>query len=214
MIKLILAAGLIISFLFLGQIRLDSNNKNIATLISGAEANSKIFKTPVKFNGTVVRSISQNTGATNLELQTDDGQNIQIIIGPTVITRLPNLGERIEVTTHQLDKGLFSVVKKEDIKYLPLLWVAEKPLDVVYSYKQLKPMERCIVFGNIHKGSKTREGFYSFLYSGRGSVIRLSIPEKVFAQGNCKDWEEVSLVGYLNHAKVFIVEEIRPFSKD
>jgi hypothetical protein len=210
MFKLILAIGLAASFLFLTELRFNENNKNVATLITGAEANSKIFKTPVQFSGTVVEALTQGTGALNINLQADDGNNIKVLVGPTLTIKVPALGERIQVKAHQLDRGIYSVTKSDDIKYLPISWVVSTPLEVIYDFKRIPLMERVNVLGTVNLGSKD----YAFLYGPKGTMLRLSIPANVLKKSRMHEWDEVALTGHLDGDRIFIVEEIRPVSKD
>lgn len=212
--KLILVTGLFLGFYILSEVRINTNNKTVATPINGIDAISKNFKTPVSITGTVVNTIIKDTGAVNLNFETDDNRNIQIVINPTVNTKIPKLGDRLEITAHQIDKGLFSISKRDDIKYLPSSIVVETPPEIIYNFKEIKPMERIVTFGNINIGPYTEKGFSAFLYGSHGSLIRLFIPKNEIKKTNIKDWEEVSVVGHLNHNHIFVVEELRPLSKD
>jgi hypothetical protein len=133
-----------------------------------------------------------------------------VLVGPTLTIKVPALGERIQVKAHQLDRGIYSVTKSDDIKYLPISWVVSTPLEVIYDFKRIPLMERVNVLGTVNLGSKD----YAFLYGPKGTMLRLSIPANVLKKSRMHEWDEVALTGHLDGDRIFIVEEIRPVSKD
>lgn len=142
--------------------------------------------------GTVVTTVVNDKGQTNVKLEADDGTPLTVTIPPTVNVRVPRVGARIQVEGQVIMPGVVSIPNHWNLKVL------------APSYKK---NSREIIQGDINYLSESYKGILANISHDETYVETVFIPSSVEFDRN-RFGSHIAVTGYRQANGRIYVEEI------